>query len=270
MSNLPTTKALELVRDGSWLQIRFNQPERRNCLSNELAGELRAVFKALHSNPDIRGVSLRGNGGMFCAGGDLKEFQRIGQAGDDARDMAVAMSQSIAEILYLIANAPQLTVSLLEGAAMAGGFGVACAADIVVATPDCRFALTETRIGLTPAQIAPYVIPRVGLSRGRRLLLLGADFNGEEAFAMGIVDELAADSDGLATAESGIRAQLQRAAPGGVAATKRIIRMNSEMPVDQFIGPAAEIFADCLVSREGQEGFASFLQKKKPSWLETR
>ncbi len=268
MSNLPETQALELVRDGSWLQIRFNQPERRNCLSNELAGELRAVFTALQTHTEIRGVSMRGNGGMFCAGGDLKEFQRIGQAGADARQMAVEMSHSIAEILLLISTAPQLTVSLLEGAAMAGGFGVACAADIVVATPDCRFALTETRIGLTPAQIAPYVIPRVGLSRGRRLLLLGADFNGQEAFDMGIVDELAADSEGLASAEAGIRKQLQHAAPGGVAATKKVIRMNNELAIEEFIGPAAEIFADCLVSSEGQEGFASFLQKKKPSWLE--
>lgn len=269
MMALPETHALELKRDGHWLQIRFNQPERRNCLSNELAGELRTVFAALHQNTDIRGVSLRGNGGVFCAGGDLKEFRRIGEAGDQAHNLALEMSKSIADILRLIATAPQLTVSLLEGAAMAGGFGVACAADIVVATADCRFALTETRIGLTPAQIAPYVIPRVGLAKGRRLLLLGADFNGQEAFEMGIVDELAETADGLQQAEAAIRKQLQRCAPGAIAATKEVIRLNEHTELHDFVPQAAELFARCLVSQEGQEGFASFLEKKKPSWTQS-
>lgn len=266
MKTLPETQALELTQDGSWLRIRFNQPERRNCLSPLLASELRDVFTVLPQRPDIRGVSLRGNGGVFCAGGDLKEFRRINEAGEHAHAQAVDMSRDIARILRLIAEAPQLTVALLEGAAMAGGFGVACAADIVVATADCRFALTETRIGITPAQIAPYVIPRVGLSRGRRLLLLGANFVGRDAAEMGIVDQLVESADGLDAAENQIRTELQLAAPGAVAATKKVIRLHSGIEIESFIESAAGLFADCLVSPEGQEGFASFLEKTTPSW----
>ncbi|MEN8719725.1 MAG: enoyl-CoA hydratase-related protein [Oceanococcaceae bacterium] len=266
MTDLPTTSALELHLSGYWLQIRLNQPERRNCLSPAMVTELRQVFDWLPQQRAIRGVSLRGNGGMFCAGGDLREFQRIAEAGDTAHDMATAMSLEIATLLRQIAQLPQLTVALLEGAAMAGGFGVACATDIVVATPDCRFALTETRIGITPAQIAPYVIPRVGLSRGRRLLLLGGQFRGDAAHTMGIVDELATDGDDLARIEAGLREELRMAAPGGVAATKRVIQLHSDQALDDFIAPAAALFADCLVSPEGQEGFHSFLDKVPPSW----
>lgn len=269
MHALPETQAIQLELDGSWLQVRFNQPERRNCLSPQLAGELRAIFEALPHRPDIRGVSLRGNGGVFCAGGDLKEFRRINEAGEEAHSQAIEMSREIAQILRLIAEAPQLTVALLEGAAMAGGFGVACATDIVVATADCRFALTETRIGIPPAQIAPYVIPRVGLSRGRHLLLLGANFVGSEAAAMGIVDQLVKTADQLDNAEAGIRKELQLAAPGAVAATKKVIRLHSGIAMDPFIDAAAGLFADCLVSTEGREGFSSFLEKTTPSWRQS-
>jgi len=267
MDGLPQTLALDLERDGGWLTVWFNQPEIRNPLTAERVRELLALCSALTDRSDIRGVTFRGRGGIFCAGGDLKSFKSVFQGGG-GRTEVVALSLEAADVFDAIDALPQVTVMAVEGAAMAGGFGLVCVGDVVVADAEATFALTETRIGLTPAQIAPFVLRRLGLRHGRRLMLLAAMLDASEAAAVGLVDSVVAGPEAMTAEIAAIRAKVRRCAPGAVAETKRLIRSLPGQSRGAQKQTAAECFADSMLSAEGREGITSFLEKRKPRWAE--
>ena len=263
MTKLPNTESVECELDQGWLTIWFNQPERRNPLTDAVVAELQRIFDSIQDDRSIRGLTLRGRGGFFCAGGDLKGFQDMVNA---PKSDVIAMSETIGRLLYTLDRLPLVTVALIEGAAIAGGLGLACSCDVVIGTADSRFAFSETRIGISPAQIARYVMHKCGDSTGRRLMLSAARFEGKEAEKLGIVDMLVPDPSGLNEAERKIRADVLACAPGAVAATKTLIRQLATSPDEKKIRLAAENFTDCLKGDEGVEGVASFLEKRKPLW----
>ena len=267
MTALPETKALDLELDNGWLTVWFNQPDIRNPLTAERIKDLLAVCAAIHDDRQVRGVAFRGRGGMFCAGGDLKTFKSAFK-GELSRDDIVAMSLEAGVLFDAINALPQLTVMVVEGAAMAGGFGLTCAGDVVIAEASARFALTETTIGLTPAQISPFVLQRLGSREGRRLLLLAEALSAERAREVGLVDTVAAGSDQLEIEIGSIRQQLMRCAPGAVADTKALILALPNLTREEQIDSAAQNFADRLVSDEAREGIAGFFEKRKPNWAE--
>lgn len=269
MTTLPDTKALETELDKGWLTLWFNQPESRNALSAELTADLRAVLNAVRDDRTVRGITLRGRGGTFCAGGDLKAFSAgFGAQGDEARAAIIDLSKSGAAIFDTVNSMPQVVIAVIEGAAMAGGLGLACCADVVIADADAKFAFTETAIGLTPAQIAPFVIQKAGYATARRLMLTAARFKGEEAQSLGLVDFVAEDAEALASLEAGIRHQVLGCAPGAVADIKQLILDLPMLDRDGQIDAAAKNFAGRLLSEEGQEGVLSFIEKRKPRWAE--
>ena len=259
--------SIVLEQNGDWLTIWFNRPEVRNALVSDLMSQFMATLDLLQDKKSFRGIIFRGAGGFFCAGGDLKSFKAMGQADpEEAREMAETTSREIAEMLQKIKSLPQLTVSIVEGAAMAGGFGIACATDLMLVTADCKFALTETRIGLPAAQIAPYVVDRVGYAQTRKLMLLGSSIDGEQAHQIGMADFVAQDDVELEVLENYIKEQLQASGPQAITATKKILHASQTMSTDEYVDYAVEQFSDCLLSEEGQEGFASFIEKRKPMW----
>jgi isohexenylglutaconyl-CoA hydratase len=266
MTNLPETKTLELDVKQGWLTIWFNQPENRNALSDKLVAELAAVLKCVRDDRSVRGITLRGRGGVFCAGADLKNFkENFQQSGD--RAAIIRMSSGAAEIFDLVNTAPQVVIALIEGAAMAGGFGLACCADAVICESGARFAMTETAIGISPAQISPFVIQKLGYATGRRLMLTAARFDGTEAHELGFADFIADDVAGLEAMEMQLRKQVLGAAPGAVAATKELLGQIAGKPREEVVRLAAENFADRMVSDEAKEGVASFFEKRKPDWV---
>ncbi|UTW54769.1 enoyl-CoA hydratase/isomerase family protein [Kordiimonas sp. SCSIO 12610] len=269
MTNIPETTAITTnLRDG-WLQIVFNMPESRNALSDKMVADIKAVLNAVRDDRSVRGISFRGNGGVFCAGGDLKGFRSIHEKGVEAKGEAESLSKSAGEFFAMIADMPQITIALVEGAAMAGGFGVACCCDIITSTTNAKYALTETRIGITPAQIAPYILARLGAITGKRMMLLGSRFDGKTAHELGLVDYTVDTPDALTTIEDKIKSETFACAPNAVAVTKEIIRqVQSGLPTDEFIKVAANAFANGLTSNEGREGIASFLEKRHPKWAE--
>lgn len=261
--DLPKCEALDLEPSGGWLDVWFNSPETRNPLTDKRAAELRTLCAVLRERDEIRGVTFRGRGGFFCAGGDLKSFQKMFTSA--TREDVLAMSVGAADLFHDINTLPQVTVMAIEGAAMAGGFGMACCGDVVVVHPDARFAFTETRIGLSPAQISPYVIQRLGARIGRRLMLTGASFTGAEAEALGFADTVTEDVDASIQA---VKAGVLKCAPGAVAATKELILDLPMMTREETAIAAANVFADRLTSDEGREGVMSFAQKRKPNWVD--
>jgi len=173
MRTLPKTEKLDLERSGAWLTIWFNSPENRNALSTQLTSELTKTLELVKTDKTIRGITLRGRGGVFCAGGDLKSFSAGQNAAGDARDDFVKMNRGAGDLFDLVMSMPQLVIALVEGAAIAGGLGLMCCADIIAVTENAKFSLTETMIGIAPAQIAPIIVARVGLPKARRLMLTG-------------------------------------------------------------------------------------------------
>ena len=243
MTHLPDVTALDLDLANGWLTIWFNQPDSRNALSAELVSDMVATFEAVKDARSVRGITLRGRGGVFCAGGDLKSFKK-GQQGGQSYDDVVQSSIGGAYMFDLVNRMPQVVIVIIEGAAMAGGFGMACCADVVICEANARFAMTETAIGLTPA-----------LFDGRHCADLGfADFLGETV----------AD---LEAHEMQIRKQVLRCAPGAVADIKALILALPRLSREDAIQAAAENFAGRMMSDEGKEGVASFVEKRKPGWV---
>lgn len=255
-------KTIEIIRDSGWATIWLNRPDKRNAMNDAMIDELMATFTALSLDMTVRGVTMRGRGGFFCAGGDLNAFQ-VYQS--DAKTLAetARFNRRIGTMLDAFNHLPKPTLVLVEGAAIAGGLGLMCCADAIATTPDAKFSLTETMIGIPPAQIAPFVVARVGLSTARRIMLTGSRFDGNEAGRLGLADRVTDDLDRF---EADIRKGVMRCAPGANAATKALILGSTTLTRDEALDRAADSFAECLRSDEGREGVASFLEKRKPDW----
>jgi isohexenylglutaconyl-CoA hydratase len=151
---------------------------------------------------------------------------------------------------------------------MAGGFGLVCVGDMVIAEVEAKFALTETQIGLVPAQIAPFVLQRLGARVGRRLMLMAERLDADAAHAAGLVDQVVQGTAGMDAAIAAIQAQVIRAGPNAVALTKSMILALPRLDRAAQAALAAERFADAMLSDEGREGVLSFAQKRKPKWAE--
>ena len=263
MTTLPETQTLALDLEQGWLTVWFNQPERRNPLTDEAVEDLAAVIAAIKDQRDIRGMTIRGKGGFFCAGGDLKGFNAVASG---ATEESLRMSRRIGYVLAELNALPQVTVAVIEGAAMAGGLGVACCCDVTIGMSDAKFGFSETRIGITPAQIARYVLQKCGYSTGRRLMVTAARFKGDEAGQLGVVDFVADDADALADLETKVKRDVLECAPGAVAACKELIIGMPATPDSGKVEFAAMNFSGCLQGEEGKEGVASFVEKRKPNW----
>ncbi len=264
---LPETNSLELERQGSVLRIWLNQPENKNALSAQMTKELSRVLTAVASNREIRTLVFRGAGGVFCAGGDIKSFKATMQGSMSAAEVSKS-NRSFGTLLSQLNEQPQTVILLVEGAAIGGGLGLACVGDVTIATADAQFRLSETSLGIPPAQIAPFVCERVGLSAARRLMLTGARFNGSEACELGLVHFQVADTEALEQRCSEILKQINACSPEANAATKRILFKSLNVPRHEALDFAANEFANCMLGDDGREGVAAFLEKRRPGWFD--
>ncbi|GAB5508487.1 MAG: isohexenylglutaconyl-CoA hydratase [Rhizobiaceae bacterium] len=265
MEGFPDFETLDVEAVNGWLTVWFNSPENRNALTTERARELTSLCKVLAASQAVRGVVFRGRGGVFCAGGDLKSFGHMlsGDAGyDEIRDLSLAGAEMFDAIYAL----PQYTIMAVEGAAMAGGLGMVCLGDHVIATGDTTFALSEVRIGLTPAQIAPFIIQRLGPRVGRSLMLTGARLDASEALSIGLVDSVVENADALTASTDEQKKLLAGAAPGAVAAIKAQIAQLPFQSRSEQKQAAADSFARQMLSDEAREGIGAFAEKRKPNW----
>jgi len=268
MTGQPATELVELEHAPGWLTVWLNRPQSRNALSDEMVDRLAQVIRPLRDDRTIRGITFRGRGGVFCAGGDIKGFQAVFQGTMNDPEQVASSNRRFGELFEQINRLPQVVLMLVEGAAIAGGLGLLCAADVVVVTGSAQFALTETTLGIPPAQIAPYVAQRIGLPAARRLMLTAARFDGTQAGRLGLADQVVDGAQALAEAEQQIRAQVLRCAPGANAATKEILMRAGRLDGEALRQFAADRFAACMLGEEGREGVAAFIEKRRPRWAE--
>lgn len=266
---LPQTEFLLLQQDGPFLHVTLNRPESRNALSLGMATELMAVFDAVRDDKSIRALILRGAGGHFCAGGDIKDMAgaRAALAAGDSNAM-LKFNRQFGEMISVCNELPQTVVTVIEGAALGGGFGLACVSDVAIAHPNALFGLPETGLGVIPAQIAPFVVKRIGLTQARRLALTGIRFNGAEAQRLGVVHEVADNDEDLNARLEKTLSAIRRCAPDANRVTKQLILDVEREPMNNLLDRAAQAFADATQSEEGQEGTMAFVQKRLPKWAE--
>lgn len=267
--HLPECNTLKLTADGIALHVELNRPEARNAMSLNMVKELQTVFSMLAEQPDIRAVTLRGNGGHFCAGGDIKDMAAARNSPERGEtDPFIGLNRAFGRLLEQVEQCPQVVVALLEGTVMGGGFGLACVSDMAVALTQTQFGLPETSLGVIPAQIAPFVVKRIGLTQARRIALMGLRFDSEHALQLGVVHQLVDDEESLINARQTIIGRIQRCAPGANALTKALLLRVGAEPMGSLLDDAARMFAESVRGEEGSEGTLAFVQKRKPKWAQ--
>ena len=260
---------LRTLRQGGFLFLTLDDAATRNALSPEMVEELQVAVDAAAADATLRAVVLRGANGFFCAGGSMGSFQERlkTEQTQTGADPIAAHNRTFGYFLTALARLPKVLVAVVEGAAMGGGFGLACAADIVLARRDAKFALSETTLGLVPAQIAPFVVARIGQAQARRLALSGERIDGAEAERIGLVNFVADDTAALEARLLAVLRGIARCAPGANAATKALFQECAEVELGPILDRAAQAFARQMRT-EGAEGVAAFRDKRDAAWVE--
>jgi isohexenylglutaconyl-CoA hydratase len=268
--------AIRAVFTGAILHIFLNRPEARNAMSLQMVAELQQVLRvaeATAGTPDaVRVVVLRGEGGHFCAGADLKDMagarMRAMQRAEGAPDPIAEVNAAFGHLCAAYANTPLAVVAVLQGTVMGGGFGLACVADVAIASDTAVFRLPETSLGVVPAQIAPFLVERLGYSQAKRLAVTGGRLDAAGALAVGLVHAVTTP-EGIAAALDRTLADILACAPGALAATKALMRKARFTAAADLVTEAAAIFSHAAQGPEGQEGMTAFIQKRKPQWAVT-
>ena len=253
---------LSVQREGPVERLTLNRPDVRNAFNDEVIAELTAWANAAAADRSLRIVVLAGAGKVFSAGADATWMARMA---DYSREDNVKDARAMAEMFRALDSLPAAMVGRIHGAALGGGCGLTAVCDIAVAEETAVFGFTETKLGILPAVISPYVLPKIGPSAARELFLTGMRFSATRAREIGLVHEVVPASE-LETAIQRYVDELASAAPSAIAAAKALIpRVWGRSPAD-----AADITAEAIagqrVSPEGQDGLKAFLEKRKPGW----
>ncbi len=264
MNALPKTTAIRLRREDWVLHLTFDRPARKNALNAAMVSEITAVMAAVRDDRTLRAIVLRGAGGNFSAGGDIKGFAP-GQ-GREADDAVAASNRDYGRMLDSLNQAPQAVIAGIEGASLGGGMGFTCSSDVAIAVNGALFGLPEVRLGLIASQVLPLVVERIGLTRARMLAATGARFQAAEAVELGLVHHLVADVAAMEAKIVEVLAQVRGCAAEGIAGNKHIMRLGLTRPREEVIEAAARQFAGAMASDAAKEGIEAFLNKRKPAW----
>jgi methylglutaconyl-CoA hydratase len=247
------------------LRVSLRRPEVHNAFNAELIGELRRIFRRLHDEPPdrLRAVVLRGDGPSFCAGADVTWMRAsLGLSREQNEQDAMVM----AEMFDAIDRCPVPVICRVQGAALGGGMGLCAVSDLVIAEAGARFGFTETRLGILPAVISPFVIAKVGETHARALFPGGRRFDATRALRIGLVHEVVEGDDALDAAVESALADVLAAGPHAARAAKAVVREVRGLPHESTRWHTARRIATQRASDEGQEGLRAFLEKRRPAW----
>ena len=267
----PSYQTIVVREQAGFIHVTLQRPDVRNAMNGQMVDELRAVLTSAEARREVRGLVLRGAGGNFSAGADLKDLSRAQASAPPGQDPVLEWNAAFGRLCAAYARSQLPVVVVLEGAVMGGGFGLACVADIVLAASSAVFRLPETSLGLLPAQIAPFMLARLGYSETKRLSVSGGKIDASEALTIRLVHSVHDNSDALDAAVSSTLEKIRACAPEATRATKALLmRAYAEQSagIGALVDHAAGLFASAFRGTEAQEGIAAFLQKRKPSWAE--
>lgn len=251
------------LRDGPVARLRLNRPELHNAFDAVLIAALTGALEAIANDDSVRVVVLEGEGASFSAGADLNWMRGMAAASEaENRDDALAL----ARLMRALDELPRPTIARVHGAAFGGGVGLVACCDIAIASTEAKFGLTESRLGLLPAVISPYVIEAIGPRQARRWFATAEMFDATTALQVGLLHQVVPGADLDAAVERQVDLLL-KAGPVAAASAKALVRrVAGQHDRDRLDADNAALIARLRVSDEGQEGLGAFLDKRKPRW----
>lgn len=270
-----THTTLQVRTERGVCTLTLNRPEVRNAMSLAMVNELLQALQAAEQDATVRAVVLRGAGGHFCAGGDISDMaqarmklaQMQAEGNSAGPNPVAATNAAFGHLCLAYARSRLPIVTVLEGTVMGGGFGLACVSDVSLALDTVSFRLPETSLGIVPAQIAPFLVERLGYAEAKRLAVTGARVGAAEALTIRLVHEVHGDAASLDAALQRTLTSILACGPRAIATTKNLLSHARLTPPAQLIDDAAAMFARAVLSDEGQEGTTAFMHKRKPSWV---
>jgi len=258
---MPQYSTLILDYDGALAIVTLNRPEKRNAISYELIDDILRALQEVGKSP-AQILILTGAGKAFCSGMDLDNLRSItGRTAEENR----ADSETMARLFRTLYEFPKITIAAVNGAAVAGGCGLATLCDFTLASFEAKFGYTEVRIGFVPAIVSAFLLRQVGEKHARDLLLTGRIIGAEEAFRMGLATEVVAP-DKLLERTRELAASLLQNSAASLLATKRLLRQYSSAELDRQIAIAVDENAHIRTTSDFREGVSSFLEKRNPRW----
>ncbi|MBN2683302.1 MAG: enoyl-CoA hydratase/isomerase family protein [Bacteroidales bacterium] len=245
--------------------VWFNRPDKHNAMNDIMISEIIECFQEINNMPEVRVAMIKGRGKSFCAGADLNYMKGIAEFGyeENYRD-----SLNLTKCFNVIYTCKKPTIAVVHGAAIGGANGILAACDFVYCEDETKFAFSEVKLGIAPATISPYVAKRVGEYGARDLMLTGRRFNGKEAEWYRLVNKSLPEAE-LEEYVAKTISVLMTSGPDAMAACKQLIYdISNKLSFDESIDYTARMIAELRASKEGQEGMASFLEKRKPNWVE--
>jgi len=254
-------KTIQIIYDSGIATITLNRPEKRNAISFELIDDLLRALQEVEASEALV-LILTGAGRAFCSGLDLENLKAlIGRS----PEQNLKDSQTMVQLFRSLYEFPKPTIAAVNGAAIAGGTGLALLCDFTLAVPEAKFGYTEVRIGFVPAIVSTFLLRQVGEKQARDLLLTGRIFGAEEAASMGLVKEIVAPEN-LMTRARELAALLLENSPSSLRATKKLLTDHGRAELDAQIDTAVRENAAIRTTADFREGIASFLEKRKPVW----
>jgi methylglutaconyl-CoA hydratase len=258
-----THGTVRLLRDGVVARVLLNRPDVRNAFNDEMLEDLLEVFGLIGDDAGLRVAVVTGAGKSFCAGGDLHWMKRVVAY---TYEENYQDSLRLAQMLRWVYECPKPVIARVNGPAIGGGTGVVAVCDIAIASNDAVFAFSETKLGLTPAAISPYLLKRMGEKNLREYFLTGERFAADRAAEMGLVNAVVPPDELDAAVDAKI-AMILSGGPEALAVSKELIRDIGERSIEENGPYTADVIARLRMSEEGQEGMNAFLTKRKPRWV---
>jgi methylglutaconyl-CoA hydratase len=250
------------------LTVSLNRLEVRNAFNEEMIDDLSRAFATDVLQEEVRAIVLRGEGAVFCAGGDLNWMKK---SVEHTRDENLRDTRKLTQMFKTMNECAKPVIGLIQGAAIGGGVGLVSICDIVLATEQAEFSLSEVRLGIVPACIGPFVISKIGASYARALFVSAQRFKGKRAMEIGLVHQIVPSNEDLDPALEQILGGILQCGPNAIQVAKKLVldlswpeRRSHLSDCYEFV---AKILADLRVTPEGQEGVRAFLEKRKPNWL---
>jgi methylglutaconyl-CoA hydratase len=254
-------KTLYLAHDAGIATITLNRPDKRNAISYELIENLLAALDEV-ANSSALVLVLTGAGKAFCSGMDLEDLKAlVGRS----PEQSLKDSEIMARVFRTLYDFPRPTIAAVNGAAIAGGCGLATLCDFTLAVPDATFGYTEVRIGFVPAIVSTFVLRQVGEKHARDLLLTGRIVGAEEAHRIGLINEIVSEENLIPRARE-LASQVMENSPVSLVCTKRLLSDHARLELDAQIRSAVQENAAIRATRDFHEGISSFLEKRKPRW----
>lgn len=251
-----------LEKTGVVARVTLDRPTVKNAFDDVLIGELTDALGVIAKDDGVRVLVLTGAGDVFSAGADLNWMKKVAKYTFDQNVADALVTARMLEALYRL---PKPTIARVNGACLGGGVGLVSACDVAVSTRDAKFALRETLLGIAPAMISPYVLRKIGETHAHDYFLTGRTFDAERAREIGLINEVVEPNALDAATDTWVKRFL-KAGPNAIAASKQLISRVSWSPINEVQEFTARTIAGLRGSEEGQEGFASFFEKRKPKW----